>query len=1126
MRFIKAAIVFMGLFALTCLQHNNPFDINDPKYEPPVVYIDSSTVTNGDSTAAASVTLAISGNKQEVAVRWQLDSLAWSTWQAQGNVTVDGYDAGSHTITVQGRYGVGGETVDTAMSFVKINTPSLLVDTASLLDDSLVAINAGTLCTLRVSANGSGKLTYYWRRSGVTIDSTSGNALVVGPFAAKDSGFYFVLVSNNWGMAMSDTVLMRYIPPANNAPVAIRDSFIVVEDSMLTVEAAQSILQNDTDKDGDTLSAVMADSTRNGVFSPTSNGTFTYRPNENFYGADSFTYKARDTKGTQSAVVVVYLTVTPVNDAPIITKNEPITLNEGQKVTIAATKLKVTDVDNEAPWLIYTLRRPPAHGVMMAIDTILIIGATYTQKNINDGLLTYQHDGGETTKDTAIFSISDGGGGLIDTVRIVFDITPVNDAPYFANKLDLAVAEGGSKTISNTTLEVKDNDNKPSELVCTIVSDVIHGQVRKSGVALDAGATFTQQDIDSGRIDYQHDKSNTTRDSISFTVSDGNGGTISQTWLIIRVGSVDDPPVVIDQGVSTNEDTPLTITLSATDPEGIAIAGWEISQQPKHGAITGSGATRTYMPEQDFFGVDTFQFWSNDGVNWSDTGNIVLSVLPVNDAPVWKKNSVELSIKEGKTISIDINTLFDKDPEGNTVTFIKKLGVGSLTERTWSWTPGFTAAVAGPANCIITAADNGSPGKSADITLSISVSDSLCSLTTSVAIGNGAISAPGTTFDPGAVVHVTATPTIDHVFKNWTGDVPSANQNTASVAITMNGDKSVAAVFVKAIETVTLNIGESYVHGSLYANGYFFLSTRTEPAKLLRLSANNLADYRVINFSSGHNYADQLVYVPSKDKIYTVFGDAYRTMIAEVDPITMAYSEEAISDTRQGTEPVGVIGGQSMCTDDSYLYVLTCRPDTSRIIKYSLTSMSSIPVATCNIPPEYKFGHAIQYQERTLYVSNGGNTPWIARVDAATLQIAQIKALPGSAFTDDFAINGNYLFFGIEAGSHSDQSGKILRVDKNNLDLYYYFSTGTKGSDSTGYGACFGVQSFDGTIWAIFDTWPGTITKIDPVSLSFTNYALDKNDPNEIAYDGRRILITYWDQNPGVVQAIAPEYFK
>jgi hypothetical protein len=343
--------------------------------------------------------------------------------------------------------------------------------------------------------------------------------------------------------------------------------------------------------------------------------------------------------------------------------------------------------------------------------------------------------------------------------------------------------------------------------------------------------------------------------------------------LRIRIGAVDDPPVALDQSVSLNEDGSLAITLSATDPEGSAIAGWEIPVSPRHGTLPGSGAVRTSTPEHNFYGADTFTFRANDLVNWSDTGVIAITVLPVNDAPQWKQSSVELSVKEGKTITLDLQTVFDKDPDGDNVVYTKKSGSGNIASgsNVWSWSPGFSAAAASPASCIITATDNGSPEKSADITLTITVTDSLCRLTTSVANGSGTIQVQGgqTMFDPGTVVQITANPGSDYVFKNWSGDADGTDSITT---VTMNGDKSVEAVFVKAVETVTLNVGESSVHGSIYVNGYYYLTTRTSPAKILKVNADSLSDYDERTFPSGYNEGEQVVYSEVTGKLYTVFS--------------------------------------------------------------------------------------------------------------------------------------------------------------------------------------------------------------------------------------------------------------
>src|SRR5262245_60816656 len=75
---------------------------------------------------------------------------------------------------------------------------------------------------------------------------------------------------------------------ANDAPVADNDSYNVNEDNVLTV-VVPGVLDGDTDADGDPLSAVLVSGPLNGSLSLNANGSFTYTPNANFNGSDSFT---------------------------------------------------------------------------------------------------------------------------------------------------------------------------------------------------------------------------------------------------------------------------------------------------------------------------------------------------------------------------------------------------------------------------------------------------------------------------------------------------------------------------------------------------------------------------------------------------------------------------------------------------------------------------------------------------------------------------------------------------------------------------------------------------------------------------------------------------------------------
>jgi CSLREA domain-containing protein len=94
-----------------------------------------------------------------------------------------------------------------------------------------------------------------------------------------------------------------------------------------------------------------------------------------------------------------------------------------------------------------------------------------------------------------------------------------------------------------------------------------------------------------------------------------------------------DPAVVCASApVSTAEDTPLTVTLACTDPEGQAVTYGVASAQ--RATVTGAGAARTYAPVRDYNGPDTILFSASDGVNPPVFASLGVTVTPVNDAPV------------------------------------------------------------------------------------------------------------------------------------------------------------------------------------------------------------------------------------------------------------------------------------------------------------------------------------------------------------------------------------------------------------------------------------------------------------------------------------------------------------
>ena len=95
--------------------------------------------------------------------------------------------------------------------------------------------------------------------------------------------------------------------PENNAPVAVADAYTTAKSTTLNV-AAPGVLANDTDADGDTLTAVKVTNPAHGTLTLNADGSFTYAPTASYVGNDSFTYNAND-GALDSNVVTVSLSI-------------------------------------------------------------------------------------------------------------------------------------------------------------------------------------------------------------------------------------------------------------------------------------------------------------------------------------------------------------------------------------------------------------------------------------------------------------------------------------------------------------------------------------------------------------------------------------------------------------------------------------------------------------------------------------------------------------------------------------------------------------------------------------------------------------------------------------------------
>ena len=94
------------------------------------------------------------------------------------------------------------------------------------------------------------------------------------------------------------------VGPTNEAPLGMDDGYSVNEDETLDVNAETGVLANDTDGNGDALTAVLVSTTSGGVLNLSDDGSFDYAPGTDFNGSDQFTYCATDgDKSSNTATV-------------------------------------------------------------------------------------------------------------------------------------------------------------------------------------------------------------------------------------------------------------------------------------------------------------------------------------------------------------------------------------------------------------------------------------------------------------------------------------------------------------------------------------------------------------------------------------------------------------------------------------------------------------------------------------------------------------------------------------------------------------------------------------------------------------------------------------------------------
>ena len=320
-------------------------------------------------------------------------------------------------------------------------------------------------------------------------------------------------------------------------------------------------------------------------------GAFSWTPSESQDGTHAITIQVEDGAGaTDSEAVTV--TVSEVNEDPVLNPIGPKSVNQLEALTFTATASDVDVISGTADTLTFSLPSGPT-------------GASITQST---GSFSWTPTASQVGTHTITFQVEDGAGAT-DSEAVTVTVSESNENPVLG-----AIGAKGVNELAALTFTATATDGDNDALTFTLVG------TPPSGASITSGGAFSWTPSESQ--DGTH--------SVTARVSDGNGGSDSET-ITVTVGEVNQDPALNPIGPK-GVNRPGTLAFTATASDGDVIGGtadsleFSLAGTPPSGASITPGGAFSWTPTESQIGTHTITIQVEDGAGAADSGAVTVRV--------------------------------------------------------------------------------------------------------------------------------------------------------------------------------------------------------------------------------------------------------------------------------------------------------------------------------------------------------------------------------------------------------------------------------------------------------------------------------------------------------------------